>query len=158
MAIWQYTFYVLPKEAVTDITPSLVFLKDDDGFDDSPYWKYVAVEPSFFEPVKEFLPLGNSWSKDLILYGDVDSNCLEVFLEESKLVESVSIRIDFRSNYEALLDKLLLFLMKNNMMVLGEDLNPVKLNEYDFNMKIKGSEQYSKYSMIARAINNDKNI
>lgn len=155
MALWQYTFLVLPKESTNEIVPDLVFSKDGELFDDSSYWKYAEIKPEIFKPINDILPLGKSWSKDLVLYGDSESNCFEVFLN-GEFIESVSFRIDFKTNYETILDKLLHFLMQNDMIVLDEDLKVMRLNEYDFKTTIEYSEQYVKYSKMSEALSKRK--
>jgi len=154
MALWQYSFFVLPKNTVLEIAPDLLFEKKDGLFDDAPYWKLGKIKRDVFNPISKILPVANSWNKDLIIFGDNESNCFEV-LVDGEYVESVSFRIDFRTGYERIIEELLFFFMSAEMLVLGEDLNVLQLNGYEFKMKIENSPQYKKYKNIANQLSNE---
>lgn len=145
MAIWQNTFYVLPKESTLDLSPNLHF--NEEGFDDSIFWKGEKLKPELFNHISTFLPIGKSWSKNLTIYGNVESNCFEVFQKEGSIV-SVSFRIDFRSSYERILSELVEFLMMNGFLIVDENLEVLPLNSVVIIQKIKDSAQYKKYKKL----------
>jgi hypothetical protein len=60
MALWQYNFYVLPKSSMLNLDSNLTSLKKDDGFDDSIFWANTKINPIFFNPINNFLPIGKS--------------------------------------------------------------------------------------------------
>src|SRR6187401_1842092 len=97
MALWQVGFFVLPKESIEYIDSFKV--SDENTFDDSPYWEANRINPSLFKPIGFFLPQSISWTEHLTMYGDENSNRFEI-VSENDIVESVSFRIDFMSDYK----------------------------------------------------------
>ncbi len=150
MALWQYTFHLLPKQGVEILNPNLIFNQIDGDFDDEPYWKISTTNKGFFLPIAQILPKGNSWSKNIQIYGSDDSNCLEVFFE-GDYVLSVSLRIDFTSNYESLLVEIIEFLLFNSLVILDENLIVLPLNVEGVKGVINNSAQVLKYKELVAA-------
>ncbi len=149
MAIWQYTFHVLPMESVEALSSDYQFEKTKDGFDDEPYWKFNPVNRDFFESVQNVLPKSKSWSNEIDLYGDQESNCFEVFFQEENEVISVSFRIDFRENYKEVLSYIIEFCFCNELVLLDEDLTIVFWNYKQVQNIIRNSSQVKKYNKLS---------
>lgn len=147
MALWQISFFVLPKEA---IGTNSVFKRSDEGlFDDSKFWEKSITNPLVFESVEKFLPILNkSWGQYLTIYGSENSNRLEV-ISEMDHVESVSFRIDFTSDYEDILSQLIEFFIFNNLVVLDQNLSELPLNLESFKSLIQNSAQVDIYSQLS---------
>ncbi len=144
MALWQYTFYVLPKEGVQELSSDFHFVKDNDGFDDALYWIGQHLHKSFFNDITNILPKSISWSRNIDLYGNQESNCVEVLFKTNWIV-SVSMRIDFTSNYENILRQLIEFFILNGLIIIDEELNLLPNNLLAIKEKINASSQYEKY-------------
>lgn len=147
MALWQYTFHILPKESLPGHLPGFVFSKNNEEFDDSLFWKAQQVKDSFFDEISLILPKKISWSKKISLYGNQESNCIEV-LSENNLVLSVSFRIDFTSNYEDILNALIDFFIVKGLLVIDEELKIISLNSLTIKITIESSPQYKKYKKL----------
>jgi hypothetical protein len=147
MALWQLSFFVLPKEG---IEPNSAFEKSNEGlFDDSKFWDRLAIRPSIFDPIETFLPkLNKPWGKYLILYGSENGNRLDV-VTEGDCIDSVSFRVDFTSNYVDTLTELIDFFIFNGMIVLDQNLNVIPLNLESFKSLIQNSAQASIYSQLS---------
>lgn len=140
MAIWQYGFFVLPKDAWEAIGSAGI--DREWGFDDEIFWNHTPTKESIFRDVSFFLPEGDSWIDNNTVYGDVESNVFEV-LQESGYVVSVSFRIDFTSKYELILTQIIEFLERNSLIILSsEDLLEVTLNFFSVELVIKDSRNY----------------
>jgi len=148
MALWQYTFYILPKESVQNLSSDFQFIKDDDGFDDAYYWKHQQIDKSFFNDITNVLPKGRSWSKNIDLYGNQESNCVEVLSKMNQII-SVSMRIDFTSNYENILMQLIEFFISNGLLIIDEELNLLPNNLLTIQERINSSPQYEKYKKLS---------
>ncbi len=148
MALWQNTFYVLPRRKSPELSTDLIYI-DEDGFDDSVFWIGEKVKPEIFNPISIFLPQIKSSYKDSIAFGDFASNCFEVF-QENGYVVSVSFRIDFRSQYELFLVELIEFLLLHGFSIIDENLEIMPLNALGINEKIKNSPQYVKYKKLSK--------
>ncbi|MEM7183721.1 MAG: hypothetical protein AAF518_22625 [Spirochaetota bacterium] len=118
MAIWQYTFYIIPKESL--ISGIFIPQYDEDGlFEDDIYWEKVRADTSIFDSVEKIAPKNKSWSENILLFGDEDSNCFEIY-HKSNYVESVTFRVDFFSDYELFLGHILDFIRFNDLILLNE--------------------------------------
>lgn len=149
MALWQYTFQVLPKESVEVLPSNHHFEKDESGFDDEPYWKLNPINKNFFHSVQEILPKNKSWSNEIELYGNQESNCFEILFDCKGEVLSASFRIDFRSSYEKILSQIIEFCLLNGLVILNEDLNVVPLNSEQVQNIIENSPQVKRYNELS---------
>lgn len=146
MALWQVGFFVIPKESLDLGIP--IKLSEEDSFDDSLFWEYLNLNPSFFDSIGAILPKKKSWSRNIILYGEENSNRFEVFFE-SEIIVSVSFRINFTSNYEDILRQLIEFFLYNNLIILDEKINIIPLNFEGVKGIIENSPQVIKYRTVS---------
>ena len=146
MALWQYSLFVIPK--FNDTIDNLSDFKDEDGLlDDEGLWQKSNVSTSFFNNINKILPLGKSWSENLIVYGDLETNCFEIY-HKNDLVASASFRIDFTSDYEYILYSILDFVQLNDLQILDEELNIIKTNTVSIKNLIENSRQYKLYHKL----------
>ncbi len=148
MAIWQYTFLVLPKDSVEALSSDYRFEKREDWFDDELYWRLNRINKDFFQAVQKILPKNKSWSNQIYLYGNQESNCFELLCDNEGDVLSVSFRIDFRSNYERVLSQIIEFCSLNGLVILDEGLNLVPCNYEQLQSIIERSPQVKKYNEL----------
>lgn len=146
MAIWQYTFIVIPKEDLSKLkSGSRIDINDYNNFE---FWKEANYKTSFFRPLTDILPRQISWHKDILLFGSEDSNCVKLIMESDQVVE-VEIRLDFRSNYSLLLNNLIEFCLYNSLSLLDEELNEIPLNSITIKNTIENSPQYLKFKELS---------
>ncbi|WP_257667158.1 hypothetical protein [Parapedobacter tibetensis] len=148
MAIWQYIFQVLPKESVSTLASDSFFNRTDEGFDDELFWKKYPLKKGFFNKINSTLKKTKSWSNDIDLYGNQESNCFEVLSDNEGNVLSVSFRIDFTSNYELILSHIIEFCGLNGLVILDEGLNIVPWNYEQVQSIIRTSPQVKKYNEL----------
>jgi hypothetical protein len=128
MSLNQIGFFVLPKDCLDETSKNNNFELDENGyFDDELIWNKHKIHYSLFNEITEILPLNISWSKNIVLFGDENSNRLEVLFDKNEIILSVSFRLDFASNYEIILIKLLNFFKSNDLIVIDEKLNLTEL-------------------------------
>ena len=146
MAIWQYRFSVIPKDSVS--SDSFKPQYDEEGLlEDVVYWLSFHVSAAFFEDFEKILPRSNSWSKDLLLFGSEESNCLEVYSENEQIV-SVSLRVDYSSDYEYFIRVVIEFVYLNSLLLLDEDNKVVEANYLSIKEIIENSQQFGKYKKL----------
>jgi len=144
MALWQYTFQLIEKKSFQELSPKKVFTEDN-FFDEEPYWILSHKQKDLFSDIGLILKKNISWSKSIDLYGIQDSNCLEVYFDDSNYITSASFRIDFRNSYENILREIIEFCIVKKLIIIDEGLNDVQLNyEYIDNI-IKLSNQRKMY-------------
>lgn len=75
---------------------------------------------------------------------------MEVFFDRENRITSVSLRIDFRNDYNKILYHLLSFFKAKDYTLLDENLQPIKtINNESLEVIIKQSVQYEKYNRLA---------
>lgn len=149
MAIWQYTFQVLPKKGVNTIAENFFVHCTDEGFDDEFYWKKYPHKKNLFNSIDSILKKTKSWSVDIDLYGNQESNCFEIISNNEGNVISVSFRVDFTSHYESILSHIIEFCLLNGLVFLDEGLNIVPLNYEQVQGVIRNSSQLKIYNEIS---------
>lgn len=150
MALWQYSFQILTKESFDSLNKKDILLIDDDlGFDETPFWLYKSINRSFFAELESILPKNKSWSDEIDLYGNLESNCIEIFFEKQKgTVLSASVRIDFTSNYEDVLSQVIEFCIFKGLVMLDENLQITSLNLETIKNKIENAPQVRTYNEL----------
>jgi hypothetical protein len=140
MAVWQYKFYLLPRDELDSYFPNQNHITESD-FNDIKWWKYQKIMD--LDSISMLLPKRESWSSDIILFGSEDSNCLEILTEAGEIAE-ISARMDVRKDYLAFLTQLCNFAAKNNCILLNDSLNlflpdfeVTKIELKDFERKFK---------------------
>lgn len=96
MAIWQIDIYFLPKEK-TDFAN-------------------FKVKQSSIERLTLALPLGESWSKDLKVYGTLDDTCLCIWYDDN-IIEEVDCRLSLRDLTKEKVFAILDFASENQLML-----------------------------------------
>ena len=150
MAIWQYQIFVLPKEEIDSYFSNLLFINEE-ALNEVNWWKYRQLTTEYFENFKSILPLKKSWSDDIVLFGDENSNCIELLTNKGKIVE-IMVRIDLRFDYTQFLDMLCEFAQEYNCILLNYSfkiLSPVK------NLVNKDIESYPIYKSFLNKMKDD---
>lgn len=150
MAIWQYNFTLIPKEALKKGTSHLEKHLDEEGFlDDESCWLIEPLKVNFFNKIEILLPRNKSWSDDIILFGNQDSNRFEVYKNINDNVISVSFRIDYTSEYEEILRGIINFVQLNNLIILDEKMKLLDNNFISIKHHIENSEQRFVYDKLS---------
>lgn len=144
MALWQYTFQLIEKKSFQELSPKKAFTEDN-FFDEEPYWIFSHKQKDLFLEIEYILKKNTSWSKSIDLYGEQESNCLEVFFDDLDYITSASFRIDFTSSYEMILRALIGFCISKELVIIDENLNTVVLNYEYINNIIHSSHQRKTY-------------
>lgn len=98
MAIWQLHFNLIPMNG--KVYDSNTLLSDASA-------SVLAVE----------LPKTESWCEDDILFGDLDSTCVEICFHHSA-IDEISVRLDIRSLSKKQLDAIIRFAHLNDLQIL----------------------------------------
>lgn len=126
MAIWQYKIFIVPQEEINSYFEKDEYISES-AFNEIKWWKFRQLNIQDFITLKYLLPINKSWTDDIVLFGDESSNCVEVLIEEDKIIE-VSARIDLRDNYKEVLRALCEFAQRNNCVFLRYDLKILNAN------------------------------
>lgn len=107
MALWQFDFYIVPRERC-------VIVEDLEN-EDILSWKQdniSSIEIDFLE--KEIC-----WTEDIVQYGKADETCIQ-FLYEDEVLEEINCRLDLRSLSKKMLEKILDYVEKIEGMIFYE--------------------------------------
>lgn len=149
MSIQQYHFNVIPTDSITDaVLEDLKNCSFEDGVDTEPAWLQRPVARESFSSVQHILAKGKSWSTNLDIYGDLESNCFEVGSKDGTVVD-VSFRIDFTTDYESILERLIEYCILNGLSVLSQDWELLPLNFLSLNRQIQTCPQVAIYDRLA---------
>ena len=96
MAIWQVDFSVIDKNK-----------KNNDK--DICYWEKEPINA--FDIT--FLNKYESWSRDIIQYGDLQKTCIELLVENERIVE-INVRLDLRTLTKELLMNVIEYIIRLN--------------------------------------------
>lgn len=99
MAVWQVDFSVIDKNKTGN---------DEDIC----YWEKEPVNAYDIT----FLNKCESWSKDIIQYGDLQETCIELLVEDERIVE-INVRLDLRSLTKELLMNVIEYIIRLNANV-----------------------------------------
>lgn len=151
MALWQYTFQILPKKSFSALKKDMQLFDENNLFDDEPFWKYEPIKKSYYEGLDKLLKEGKSWSKDIKQYGNLESNCIEIsFDSQTENVESILFRVDFTSAYESVLRGFIDFCIYKDLIILDEELQLVSLNYESISYIINNSPQIKRYNELQK--------
>lgn len=110
---------------------------------------YSEINDSLSE-IKNFLPETKSWCTNTIQFGDLESTCLEIYVHDSGVIESICLRLDLRYIEKEHLIVLSKFLLKHNIFIKYHDclcestleVFFLIINESAANRFIKDPEQF----------------
>jgi hypothetical protein len=151
MSVYQNTYFIVPKEGNYTLFEGLnlnSFMEEDGLFEDDLFWENLNYQYKKYENylINNF-EIGESWSKDLKIFGDNDINCLKVFVEDG-LIASVSYRINFKTDYSNFLEKVIDFCKLNNFLITDNELNILSLDIETLNNNILKSKAYERFRNI----------
>lgn len=142
MALWQYVFNLIPEGIMENES-----LLDEEGwFDPDFLWKRRKENLDIFNEIKDLLPLSRSWSEYIIQFGNLESNCMEIYRnDDDDFISSASFRIDFRTDYVDILRKILQICESNKILALNEEFEIMPFELYKFCETIENSRQKKMY-------------
>ena len=145
MALWQISFSIIPKNYTED---KIRANQMEDWFNKDEFWQGAEITDSIFSSINSVLPKTNSWSDSMILYGEEETNCLNILIENN-YVASVSFRIDFRTNYENIVRNIIELCITNGFNIMYDSHSIIPLNFESINSIIQASPQISIYNKLS---------
>jgi len=149
MALWQYKFRIVPSPSRmrADVNNLVDPLKTQLTAEEV-LWDQVKVSIDVFNPIKTVLPKADSWNDTHLIYGDLETTCLELG-NKNGVIEYASVRVDFRTDFIAVLKELIPVLESNELTLLDENLDPVPLDVNQMRHIVLSAPQVVKYNSLA---------
>ena len=89
----------------------------------------INLNEIFYDELKTTFQKNDSWCSDIILYGNVDDTCVEVFYYNKK-IDDILVRINVGNITIEMLNSIIAFINANNLRILnnGELIKATKRN------------------------------
>lgn len=153
MAIWQYAFYLLPKENVIGFSEGLESEFSDQEFDDEKFWLKTPHKRNIFYDLEGVLPKKSSWNSKIDLYGDIETNCIEVLFNNEFYVVSIMLRLDFSKDYKIILNDIINYCKLKGLVIISEELKLLTLKYEEVDNAIRKSKQLESYISFVKKLN-----
>lgn len=142
MAIWQYSFIIVPNVELNtverfDFIPKEKYYSYD-------FWRNQTKVHDYEIELNNIFRKGVSWSSNITLFGKEDSNNVEIVSKDNTVVE-MSFRYDFNRNDITVLERMIEFCIHNGLALITNDFNVVFLNLETITEAIKSSHQYKRF-------------
>ncbi len=119
MAIWQQSFWALPKKKLIDIYGVVPNEIPEDDFNNLRWFDDFNIN-KLIESI-HYLPSSEHWNKKILFFGSYDSDSISITFENSE-VRDIYLRIDIRNDDMFMLDNILNTLSNSGLLMLNEDL------------------------------------
>jgi hypothetical protein len=97
MAVWHYKCNLVPKPTKEPLVKQIT----EDGFipDVEEDWEWMNTGERLLSHVREQFNVTDSWSDEILMFGSEDDRIDIALIEDSHIVEYVSVRLDLRNDY-----------------------------------------------------------
>ena len=144
MAIWQYTFEIIPRQSLVKM--GLTDFLTDDDYEKYNFWENINDGIEFFSSLIVEMGISEILNDDIVIYGNEDSTCIKIFFENYKIT-GVIVRIDIRYNYSLIVNSIVKFCTSNELIIL-DDLKILDLNAELISQRIENSNQIAMYKKL----------
>lgn len=149
MALWQYKFRIIPSPSrTTGCEGNTVDALKERPVDEEAVWNQARISVDVFDFIKTVLPKADSWNDTHIIYGDLETTCMELG-NENGVIEYALIRVDFRADFMEVLKALIPVLESNELTLLDESLDLVPLGADHIRDTVLSAPQVAKYKSLA---------
>ncbi|NER80854.1 MAG: hypothetical protein F6K42_15050 [Leptolyngbya sp. SIO1D8] len=96
MAIWQFDLELIPSSVVVNAPDRINSAITDNGLDTKHWWIVNQPDNSYADMIAGAFPLLDSWSLEILRWGNEDDVLIEAFVTDGQL-EGISVRLDARN-------------------------------------------------------------
>ncbi|MBC8733285.1 hypothetical protein [Paraburkholderia sp. UCT2] len=123
MAVWQYSFWALPKIRLGEIYGSAPSEIGEDEFNSIEWFDGYDVE-EFIRSI-DYLDAGQHWNKEVVFFGSYEGDSISIERENGKL-DGIYFRVDLRGNYRLMATKMIESIRSRLLVLVKEDLTVPK--------------------------------
>lgn len=139
MATWQFSVNLIPRSWAIENKYSSSLLYTEEGYDTEEAWKENQPKPEFINILSTILPLAESWSKDLLYWGNEEGHDIQVGYE-NKLIEGIHIRLDLNQKLSSIIAKLVKVAKELDCVLFFPELKTVvEANEFELKNALQNS-------------------
>jgi hypothetical protein len=129
MALWQFEIFMLPEEEINSFFQNHSRIRPED-FSEISWWKYRKLSIEDFDVFTSSLSREKSWTHDVIQYGNLDSDCVELTVENNT-IEEVRIRMNINDPANPLIDTVSKFCISHNCVLIDREMNIIDPAKYN---------------------------
>lgn len=118
MAIWQYDFSAVPRHAIAAVCGAVPAVLTLEQINKIETWKSSQPHKHFEADFNKWRPKLKSWAPDLQVWGDEESNRIDVVSQNGRVVE-VEFRVELRAISNHFLEVLTNFARKSNCVLVS---------------------------------------
>ena len=127
MAVWQFQVRLLPQAvaATEGLFPGGELAEAQR--ESIAWWDKSKLDSEAMQRLRDVLPLGKTWSKELEVFGDLEATCVTILRDGARPTE-VSAKLDLRSLSQGTMDAVLDVAQRLNCFLVTDDntiLKPV---------------------------------
>ncbi|MBL1278292.1 MAG: hypothetical protein COB30_019630 [Ectothiorhodospiraceae bacterium] len=146
MATWQFSANLIPRSWAIENKYSSSLLYTEEGYDTEEAWKENQPKPEFIDILSNMLPPAESWSKDLLCWGNEEEHDIQVGYE-NKLIEGIHIRLDLNQKLSGIIVKLIKVAKELDCVLFFPELRTVtEASEFE----LKNALQKSRAAKIVK--------
>lgn len=121
MAIWQYSLEMFPKlmvEKKYGFVPDSIELE---SLSEASLWRNTTISDLSCDPIKHTLAPKKGWHEDLALFGDIESDCIEIWCDSNRVICEMSCRVDARNSDVTVVLSIFDFCSSNEILLYSKD-------------------------------------
>src|SRR5688572_22035222 len=108
MATWQFAIHLIPRSRLNELYGTVPSNLDQDTLDSVEWWQNKNLPSDAESFLDSFSSRGTHWHKDTVMWGDIESDHIEISKSENG-VAGVYARIDARERNDKFLNALVEF-------------------------------------------------
>jgi len=141
MAVWQFGIYFIANAiaATRRISPGMTVSAAERELITE--WDNSALPSEELHQLRQILPIGQSWSDNLDVLGDLESTCLTIRKENHRVV-SIRARFDLRTLSIEVVNAVMKFASAMDCLLLTDDNKVISPSLSVLKAEIKGSSAY----------------
>ena len=123
MALWQYSFWAIPRNSILEkygIIPKAI---TEDAFNDTEWFKDINID-IFIDSIK-YLNKNEHWNLHTTFFGNYESNCIQISYDNN-IIKEIFLRIDLRDDYNDFVNSISTSLLSCGLILLDEELNSIQ--------------------------------
>lgn len=118
MAIWQYDFIAIPRNELVSMYGGLPAAMTVEGFESTNFWTTTQPDSCLVVDFSKWRPEMKSWSSDLRMWGNEESNRIDVSYEGAQ-VNHVQFRMELRTLSIHFIETIAAFARANNCVLVS---------------------------------------
>lgn len=120
MAVWQFDLYLIPLKNVLTPEGILPAQLTQEVWEQGDWWHGLIFHPSYAQRLDKWLPRCQFWNENPYCWGWEEGDFIEIIVTNNTITQ-IFLRLDMRSFDPCLLEQLVLFAKRYDLLFLQRD-------------------------------------